>query len=58
MDEMERYREKIERRMSDRRQKNDRREYDYKAPPFFDWVLVFDLVAMAIISIILFFAGR
>lgn len=58
MDEIEKYRERIERRCSHRRrrgryQEGGRRGEDYKNPPMFKWVDVWFLIILVISGVIM-----
>lgn len=57
MDEMEEYRERIERGSGDRRRKNDRRHrrLERPAPRFFDWGFTIEIVFLVGIAVALFF---
>lgn len=58
MDEMDEYRERIERRQNGRRQKTDRRQATPPQPKFFDPFFVIDMVFFALMAVAYYFANK
>ena len=58
MDEMDKYRERMERRRTNRRNKNERRQAIPQQPKSTDWFFWIDIVFFAAMAVAYYFANQ